>query len=204
VKPGGLRERVFETTDYADPGQRVMNGRGANEEPRLVKLGESLRYLCRHDNGSADPADVKLGCEEQAVCDATCDVEAGACRLGGRAVACTTDQECADAQCQRAGGTQCVAGTCAVVPGKSAAEAVLGGLGLSGAAKRCTTGADCCDAGGPCTDPAYPRRTFTGNCGPANLVFGFTSDDDMCILPGSYYDANPDAAPGEECDLKNL
>jgi hypothetical protein len=53
----------------------------------------------------------------------------------------------------------------------------------------------------PPTDAAYPGRTFTGNCVDANLVFGFTSEDDMCILPGYYYDANLDAAPGRECDL---
>jgi hypothetical protein len=53
----------------------------------------------------------------------------------------------------------------------------------------------------PPIDPKYPGRTFTGNCVKANLVFGFTSEDDMCILPGYYYDANPDAPPGSECDL---
>ena len=51
------------------------------------------------------------------------------------------------------------------------------------------------------TDPSYPGRTFTGNCVKANLVFGFTSEDDMCILPGYYYDADIDAAPGQECVL---
>jgi hypothetical protein len=68
--------------------------------------------------------------------------------------------------------------------------------GVDHAAKRCTSNADC-----PATDPAYPDRTFTGQCVPANLVFGFTSDDDMCILPGAYYDPNPAAPPGQECDL---
>jgi hypothetical protein len=83
-----------------------------------------------------------------------------------------------------------------VPPGKSVAETIFVAGGLGGAAKRCTLDADC-----PATDPAYPGRTFTGKCVPANLVFGFTSDDDMCILPGAYYDANPDAPPGRECDL---
>ena len=83
-----------------------------------------------------------------------------------------------------------------VAPGKSAAETVFSGNGVSGAAKRCAADADC-----PATDEAYPGRSFTGRCVPANLVFGFTSDDDMCILPGSYYDANPDAPAGHECDL---
>jgi SAM-dependent methyltransferase len=71
---------------------------------------------------------------------------------------------------------------------------------LSGAAKRCTqlgpNAGEC-----PSTDPAFPNRTFTGNCVPANLVFGFKSWDDMCIMPGYYYDADPAAGPGHECDL---
>lgn len=83
-----------------------------------------------------------------------------------------------------------------VPPGKSAVETLFGGSGVTGAAKRCAVDADC-----PASDPSYPGRTFTGRCVPANLVFGFTSDDDMCILPGSYYDANPDAPAGHECDL---
>jgi len=84
-------------------------------------------------------------------------------------------------------------------PGISAFAALFGGRGLTGAAKRCASDADC-----PATDPAYPNRQFTGKCVPANLVFGFTSDDDMCILPGSYYDAIAGAAPGAECDLTPL
>ena len=58
-------------------------------------------------------------------------------------------------------------------------------------------------ASAPRRDPAYPGRTFTGNCVPANLVFGFTSEDDMCILPGAYFEPNLDA-PGNECDVKLL
>jgi len=71
-----------------------------------------------------------------------------------------------------------------VPPGVDLASTFLGHHGTTGAAKRCTTAADC----GP-TDPAYPGRTFTGACVPANLVFGYTSEDDMCIMPGSWYPA---------------
>jgi hypothetical protein len=88
-----------------------------------------------------------------------------------------------------------------VAPGLSILESIQQGKGgLDHAAKRCTTDADC----PPGTDPAFPGRQFTGRCVPANLVFGFTSDDDMCILPGAYYDANLAAPPGQECDLSLL
>jgi len=53
----------------------------------------------------------------------------------------------------------------------------------------------------PGPDPLQPDRTLTGNCVPANLVFGFLSEDDMCALPGYYYDAAPAAPPGQECIL---
>jgi hypothetical protein len=76
-----------------------------------------------------------------------------------------------------------------VPPGVDAATAFLSGDPTKGAAKRCSAvgpaPTEC-----PSTDPAYPGRTFTGNCVEANLVFGFTSDDDMCILPGTFYPAN--------------
>jgi hypothetical protein len=62
---------------------------------------------------------------------------------------------------------------------------------IDGSAKRCTTDADCAGVG-------------TERCVPARLVFGFTSDDEMCILPGTYYDAVPNAPPGRECDLSLL
>jgi hypothetical protein len=89
-----------------------------------------------------------------------------------------------------------------VPPGTSIASA-FPHLSLTVAAKRCSAvGPDPTEC--PATDPVYAGRTFTGNCVEANLVFGFTSDDDMCILPGAYYDANPDAAPGQECDLGPL
>ena len=81
--------------------------------------------------------------------------------------------------------------TTGVTPGRSIFEQFQfgrfdGGASISGAAKRCSTDADCTGFG-------------TGRCVPAKLVFGFTSDDDMCILPGYYYDAK--ARPGHECDL---
>ena len=86
-----------------------------------------------------------------------------------------------------------------VPPGVDAATAFLSGDLSQGAAKRCSAvgpaPTEC-----PPTDPKYPRRTFTGNCVEANLVFGFTSDDDMCILPGAFYPAN---AQGN-CDLTGL
>jgi hypothetical protein len=85
-----------------------------------------------------------------------------------------------------------------VAPGRSVIE-MLPDFD-AGAAKACRTKGvapeEC-----PPTDPAYPDRTFTGQCVEANLVFGFTSEDEMCILPGYYYDGDPDAAPGAECDL---
>ena len=74
-----------------------------------------------------------------------------------------------------------------VVPGVDVAKALFKLHENSGAAKRCATDADCAGFG-------------TGKCVPANLVFGFTSDDDMCIMPGGYYPAN---AQGN-CDLSGL
>jgi len=76
-----------------------------------------------------------------------------------------------------------------VTPGLDVITASLraGRIGASGAAKRCATDADCAGFG-------------TGKCVPANLVFGFTSDDDMCIMPGGFYDANDQG----NCDLSAL
>jgi len=65
-----------------------------------------------------------------------------------------------------------------VVPGKSILE-LVGGLG--GASRVCRTDADCAGFG-------------TGRCVPANLVFGFLAEDDMCIEPGLYYTCPGDAA----------
>lgn len=88
-------------------------------------------------------------------------------------------------------------------PGKAVIELILenDGFGnVDGSAKHCTTaGANPTEC--PTTDAAFPDRTFTGNCVPANLVFGFRSWDEMCILPGYYYDADPAAPPGQECAL---
>jgi hypothetical protein len=85
-----------------------------------------------------------------------------------------------------------------VVPGRSIMETLPNFLGE--AAKSCSAaGPDPEEC--PPSDPRYPDRTFTGNCVQANLVFGFTSEDDMCILPGYFYPAALDAAPGHECDL---
>lgn len=88
-----------------------------------------------------------------------------------------------------------------VMPGMSIIEGMQHGLGVGSiAAKSCAapndTAPEC-----PTSDPAYPDRTFTGRCVEAKLVFGFTSKDEMCIMPGTYYDADPAAAPGHECDL---
>jgi hypothetical protein len=95
---------------------------------------------------------------------------------------------------------------CEETPGVTPGETVLGALSrggldnLTGAAKLCTAeGPDPDEC--PATDPAWPGRTFTGNCVEANLVFGFTSEDDMCILPGYYYEAEMTAPPGRECVL---
>ena len=74
-----------------------------------------------------------------------------------------------------------------VTPGVDAATALFSGHGTTGAARRCATDADCAGFG-------------TGKCVPANLVFGFTSDDDMCIMPGAWYPAN---AAGN-CDLSGM
>jgi len=62
---------------------------------------------------------------------------------------------------------------------------------LDGAPRSCATDADCTGIG-------------PGHCVPANLVFGFTSNDEMCILPGMYYDAIAGAPAGRECDVSLL
>jgi hypothetical protein len=77
-----------------------------------------------------------------------------------------------------------------VTPGIPQWRAFVNG-GLDGSARHCRTDADCDGIG-------------TGRCVPANLVFGFTGDDEMCILPGLYYDAVPGAPAGRECDLSLL
>jgi hypothetical protein len=91
-----------------------------------------------------------------------------------------------------------------VTPGRSVLEEI-GHNGnfseIDGSARLCRTPGSNPTECPPGPDPARPSRTLTGNCVPANLVFGFLSEDDMCILPGYYYDADPDAPPGKECDL---
>jgi hypothetical protein len=72
---------------------------------------------------------------------------------------------------------------------------------IDGTARLCHTPGPNPEECPPGPDPARPDRSFTGNCVPANLVFGFLSEDDMCILPGYFYDADPAAPPGEECVL---
>jgi hypothetical protein len=63
-----------------------------------------------------------------------------------------------------------------VAPGKSIVEAFAAGENpYGGASKWCRTDADCAGFG-------------TGRCVPANLVFGELAEDDMCILPGLFYD----------------
>jgi hypothetical protein len=81
-----------------------------------------------------------------------------------------------------------------VTPGKSILQLIVeGGIHAidgttTGAAVRCDTDSDCANVPG------------THKCVPANLVFGFTSDDDMCIMPGGYYDANANGG----CDLASF
>jgi hypothetical protein len=91
-----------------------------------------------------------------------------------------------------------------VTPGRSVLEEIgftTDFSQINGSARVCRTPGSSPAECPPGPDPARPSRTLTGNCVPANLVFGFLSDDDMCILPGYYYDADPDAPPGKECDL---
>ena len=76
-----------------------------------------------------------------------------------------------------------------VTPGKSIVENFNSGgiTDFIAPAKLCSTDADCAGFG-------------TGRCVPANLVFGFRAEDDMCILPGYYYEADP----VHGCDLTAL
>jgi hypothetical protein len=67
-------------------------------------------------------------------------------------------------------------------PGDSILEQFLTGEPIfDGAARVCRGDADCEGFG-------------TGRCVPANLVFGYLAEDDMCILPGLYYRCPGDAA----------
>jgi len=86
---------------------------------------------------------------------------------------------------------------CEVTPGVTPGESItqlllqgkfdLNGSTTTGAARRCASDADCAGFG-------------TGKCVPANLVFGFTSDDDMCIMPGGYFDADANG----NCDVMSF
>jgi hypothetical protein len=84
-----------------------------------------------------------------------------------------------------------------VVPGQSVIQMIFNGGSfddVDGSAKLCSTP-------GPNPEECPPSEGFTGNCVPANLVFGFLSEDDMCIMPGYYYDADVTKPAGQECDL---
>jgi hypothetical protein len=76
-----------------------------------------------------------------------------------------------------------------VTPGQPIGDSVLGS-GTTGPSTPCHQ-----------EGPDEAECPLSGNCVRANLVFGPTGDDDMCILPGAYYDPNPTAPPGHECDL---
>ncbi len=84
--------------------------------------------------------------------------------------------------------------TTAVPPGAAA------GLPGGGPAKPCTAaGPDPSEC--PAADAAYPGRSFTGRCVPANLVAGTTPDDEVCALAGFWFDAIPGAPAGSECNV---
>lgn len=80
-----------------------------------------------------------------------------------------------------------------IVPGVSIADGFLSGAGGS-------SGRACHREGANDTE-CPTSQGYTGQCVRATLVFGPLGDDDMCILPGAYYDPNPDAPAGHECDL---
>ena len=179
---GQTKQDLFSTASYTDPGSKIFDGLNGDPPPMLMKAGQTLHYTCTHDNGSTDPTTQKMGCQE---------------KISEEGLACTSDTACGIRG-------KCVQGACTNIPGESVVDLILEHRDLaaskfSGAAKRCTTDADC-----PATDANYPDREFTGKCVAANLVFGFTSDDDMCIMPGAYYDANPNAPAGQECNLDLL
>ena len=82
--------------------------------------------------------------------------------------------------------------TAGMAPGDAVATLLSRHLSLDeasrqAAARRCTSDVDCAGFG-------------TERCVPANLVFGFTSDDDMCIMPGGYYDADANG----NCDVMSF
>jgi hypothetical protein len=79
--------------------------------------------------------------------------------------------------------------TAGVTPGTAA--------GASGAAAKPCSAAGANPLDCPSTDPAFPGRTFTGECVAANAVAGPTPEDEACALTGYYFDA----APGGSCDF---
>ena len=85
---------------------------------------------------------------------------------------------------------------CEEQPGVAPGRRCLESIGQNGssrtlrAPRSCAPPKDRTRTSAPRPTPPIPGRTFTGNCVQANLVFGFTSEDDMCILPGYYYDAD--------------
>jgi hypothetical protein len=71
---------------------------------------------------------------------------------------------------------------CEEVPGVIPGKSILDLVGRQdGASRVCHTDADCAGYG-------------TGRCVPANLVFGYLAEDEMCILPGLYYPCPGDAS----------
>src|SRR5262249_31331197 len=88
--------------------------------------------------------------------------------------------------------------TCEEIPAITPGQAI-GDSGLTSDTSRPATA--CPHQGADEAECPSNPGPYTGNCVRANLVFGPTGDDDMCILPGAYYDPNPSAPPGHECDL---
>jgi hypothetical protein len=171
---GHSTQELFRTTSYTDPGFKYFDGKPGDSPPLFMDSTMRLHYECMHENGATSATQVKLGCQEV---------------IPTEGLACTSNAVCGK------GGT-CVQGACTNIPGRSVLETLPD---FHGAAKRCTVATAATDC--TPTDPNYPGRQFTGKCVPANLVFGFTSDDDMCIMPGAYYDANTSAPAGQECNL---
>jgi hypothetical protein len=90
---------------------------------------------------------------------------------------------------------------CEEAPG--VAPGIAAGAPGGGPAKPChVVGPNPVDC--PTTDPAFPGRTFTGECALANLVAGSEPDDEVCALTGFFYDAVAGAPAGSECDLTGL
>ena len=53
----------------------------------------------------------------------------------------------------------------------------------------------------PCGEAGVNCQGFgTEKCVAANLVFGPLSDDEMCIIPLTFYDPIPGAPPETACD----